>query len=461
MLYNVHSKGHMCTQDEHTFDVHVDLRVTIRFDSSLNPVELQHVQQSTLQRIENSLNFQDSTGGVTQPPAIRCGPNPRKANKSVTDRDNNALKTIARVETVEDNGNVPQNAVSAVSRPRDETINNSSYTHDSELATKSVTGRDTHAHNTIARVETVEDNGNVPQNAVSAISRPRDETINNSSYTHDSKLAQGLCLAISQAAVQIKNKGVPGWWSDVERLKPKCNVLHHADEALYAEELDRDSVEIFDPKAGYWRKYSKTRMLKLASQIVAILLTSEFENLWRDADMKLAFDPAEFFATASSFGGTSPSSTNLSYNRIQKTLGLTDAASGSGKDFMQSGPTVPAIQAQTTGAHCGNIGPAMTPAPCIQWTPNWTNTMPSLPSVDIPSQTGPNAVPYDDFTWSATALETLPPPYFDRLNTLCGEMELCAMPNMTPLWPPEGDGPISASSGNWKTLCGEVEISTM
>lgn len=67
MLYNVHSKGHMCTQDEHTFDVHVDLRVTIRFDSSLNPVELQHVQQSTLQQIENSLNFQDSTGGVTQP----------------------------------------------------------------------------------------------------------------------------------------------------------------------------------------------------------------------------------------------------------------------------------------------------------------------------------------------------------------------------------------------------------
>jgi hypothetical protein len=53
-------------------------------------------------------------------------------------------------------------------------------------------------------------------------------------------------------------------------------------------------------------------MLRLASQIVAILLTPEYENIWHDVDMKLAFDPAEFFAAAGSFGGTSPSSTNLS-----------------------------------------------------------------------------------------------------------------------------------------------------
>lgn len=54
-------------------------------------------------------------------------------------------------------------------------------------------------------------------------------------------------------------------------------------------------------------------MLQLASQIVAILLTPEYEDLWRDVDMKLAFDPAEFFATGSSFGGTtSLSSTSLS-----------------------------------------------------------------------------------------------------------------------------------------------------
>lgn len=70
MLYNVHSKGQMCTQDEYTFDVHVDLCVTIRFDSSLDSVELQHIQQSTLQQIANSLNSQSSTGGVTQPPAV-------------------------------------------------------------------------------------------------------------------------------------------------------------------------------------------------------------------------------------------------------------------------------------------------------------------------------------------------------------------------------------------------------
>lgn len=53
-------------------------------------------------------------------------------------------------------------------------------------------------------------------------------------------------------------------------------------------------------------------MLRLASIISEILLTPEYENIWRDVDMKLAFDPAEFFATGSSFGGTSLSSTNLS-----------------------------------------------------------------------------------------------------------------------------------------------------
>lgn len=68
---------------------------------------------------------------------------------------------------------------------------------------------------------------------------------------------------------------------------------------------------------------------------------------------------------------------------------------------MPSGPTVPAIQAQTTGAHCGNVGPTMTPAPCIQWTPNCTNTMPSLSPVDIPSQTGPSA----QFSETATVIE--------------------------------------------------------
>jgi hypothetical protein len=144
------------------------------------------------------------------------------------------------VENVEDNGNVPQNAVPAASRPRDETINNSSYTHDSEPATKSVPDRDNNAHKTIARVETVEDSGNAPQNAVSAASRPRDETTNNSSYTHDSELAQKFCLALTQAATQIKKEGVPDWWSNVEKLKPMCSSLHDGNDPLYAKKLDRD-----------------------------------------------------------------------------------------------------------------------------------------------------------------------------------------------------------------------------
>jgi hypothetical protein len=87
--------------------------------------------------------------------------------------------------------------------------------------------------------------------------------------------------------------------------------------------------------------------------------------------------------------------------------------------------------------------------------------MPTLPPVEIPSQTGPSAIPGDDPTWSDTGLDTLPPLDFDSLNTLCGEVELCAMPNMTALWPPGGDGSISAFSGNWQSLCGEVEINTM
>lgn len=53
-------------------------------------------------------------------------------------------------------------------------------------------------------------------------------------------------------------------------------------------------------------------MLRLASQIATTLLTSEYEQLWRNIDPALAFDPAEFFATTSSFAGTPKSSLDLS-----------------------------------------------------------------------------------------------------------------------------------------------------
>jgi hypothetical protein len=71
-------------------------------------------------------------------------------------------------------------------------------------------------------------------------------------------------------------------------------------------------MESFDPKAGYWRKFSKPRMLRLASQIATTLLTSEYEQLWRNIDPALAFDPAEFFTTTNSFAGTPKSSLDLS-----------------------------------------------------------------------------------------------------------------------------------------------------
>ena len=45
-------------------------------------------------------------------------------------------------------------------------------------------------------------------------------------------------------------------------------------------------------------------MLQLGNRIATILLTSEFEDLWRNIDPALAFDPVEFFTTTNSLAGT-------------------------------------------------------------------------------------------------------------------------------------------------------------
>jgi hypothetical protein len=127
------------------------------------------------------------------------------------------------------------------------------------------------------------------------------------------------------------------------------------------------------------------------------------------------------------------------------------------------GVAAPAISAHTTGrdAHCGEVELAMMPAPCIQWTSTWSTTTPTLPSCNDQSETGPNAVSDQDPAWLAMGSGTLPTLDFESLNTLCGEVELCAMPDMNHLWPSGGRGSTSTLSGDWNTLCKEVEISTM
>jgi hypothetical protein len=59
MLYNVQPKGYSCTQDEHAFFVHVDLRVTVSFASPLNHDESKEFQQSTFEQVCGSLNSQN------------------------------------------------------------------------------------------------------------------------------------------------------------------------------------------------------------------------------------------------------------------------------------------------------------------------------------------------------------------------------------------------------------------
>jgi hypothetical protein len=94
--------------------------------------------------------------------------------------------------------------------------------------------------NAITHLNTIDDNRHAASNDGPPAKKPRHGTVNNASYKDDSKLAQSLCLALSQAATRIKTMGMPGWWSDIERLKPKGGSLHDTDVALCVEELDRN-----------------------------------------------------------------------------------------------------------------------------------------------------------------------------------------------------------------------------
>jgi hypothetical protein len=127
------------------------------------------------------------------------------------------------------------------------------------------------------------------------------------------------------------------------------------------------------------------------------------------------------------------------------------------------------MQSLATGwnAHCSEVELTTMPAPCTQWTPKWSNAMPSLPSLpSLPScnvrgEAELNAFPDRNCTWPATGVGALPTLNVESWNTLCGEVELSAMPDMNYLWPFEGGRPTPTSNDNWSALCGEVEISTI
>ncbi|KAK0932382.1 hypothetical protein LTR29_016055 [Friedmanniomyces endolithicus] len=86
--------------------------------------------------------------------------------------------------------------------------------------------------------------------------RPRNKrngtSISVSHHPDDTRLAQKICAAISEAATRIGKHGVPSWWSDLEELKPKGVSFQALDEALERHtgeaivnvgELDQSCVE--------------------------------------------------------------------------------------------------------------------------------------------------------------------------------------------------------------------------
>jgi hypothetical protein len=66
-----------------------------------------------------------------------------------------------------------------------------------------------------------------------------------------------------------------------------------------------EEIENFGPKAGHWKKFSKSETLSFASQIAGTLLKSQYEDFWKKTDPALAFDPAEFFTTTKTSAPTS------------------------------------------------------------------------------------------------------------------------------------------------------------
>ncbi|KAK3615993.1 hypothetical protein LTR56_026252 [Elasticomyces elasticus] len=90
----------------------------------------------------------------------------------------------------------------------------------------------------------------------------------------DAQLAQTICKAISEAATQIKNTGIPSWWSDLEKLKPNGASLQVLDNALEGrtgnhivnvEELDHSCVKY---NAGLLYRVAMTWLIRCFLEIL-------------------------------------------------------------------------------------------------------------------------------------------------------------------------------------------------
>lgn len=119
--------------------------------------------------------------------------------------------------------------------------------------------------NANTQLDTIDDNGHAASNDGPPAKKPRHGMVDNASYKDDSELAQSLCLALSQAGTRIKTMGMPGWWSDIERFRPKGGSLHDTDAALCVEELD-ESCERYSTSLVY--RASMTWIIRCFLEII-------------------------------------------------------------------------------------------------------------------------------------------------------------------------------------------------
>ncbi|KAK5674060.1 hypothetical protein LTS10_013190 [Elasticomyces elasticus] len=110
----------------------------------------------------------------------------------------------------------------------------------------------------------------------------------------------------------------------------------------------------FDPTAGSWRRFSKTRVVQLASQIGNNLLGRGYDHIWQGINPDIAFDPAEFFTATDAVPGTV---SNLSYHAARTLLGFSSKATDRADVIsVPSRSTVPAALSASSAPHFANSG---------------------------------------------------------------------------------------------------------
>lgn len=153
----------------------------------------------------------------------------------------------------------------------------------------------------------------------------------------------------------------------------------------------------------------------------------------------------------------------IRYERIRKVLGFTDQAYRFDKDVTVLTGTAltaqPVVAARNTG--CSEAALSTMPEPSTQWTSMWSNTVPSSASYSVGGEAALNVLPDTNSTWTAADPGTLPAFHGESWNTICGELEIRAIPDSDLLWPIESTVPALPSQNDWGALSGEVEISMM